>query len=187
MFYPNGLFSWRRSRVTEAFTLLEVLITITIVIALCAIATRVAQRASQSSREARARVELAVLTVALEEYRRLCGDYPRTNDPARFLQSLIGRRGPRDEVAGLRSLLELSRFTIDRSLDPFSNATAVLLDPWGQAYRYAYKTQSPWDNPNYVLYSVGSDGSESAGLLTGGFRDPAPIENGDNLYANSPR
>jgi len=187
MFYPHGLFSVRRFGVTAAFTLLEVLVTVTIVVALCAIALRSTHRAGQASRATRARAELAVLAVALEEYRRVCGDYPRTNDPARFLQSLIGRRGPRDEVTGLRSFIELSRFTVERSLDPFSDATATVVDPWGQSYRYAYKTQSPWDNPDYLLYSVGSDGRDSATLLAGGFADSAPAENADNLYANSTR
>ena len=189
MFYPHGLglFSWRRSGTTAAFTLIEVLVTVTVIVALCALAFRAAQRASQSTREARARAELAVIAVALEEYRRLCGDYPRTNDSARLLQSLIGRRGPRDETIGVRCFLEVNRFRVDESRDPFSDATGTLVDPWGQSYRYSYKSQSPWDNPNYILYSIGGDGRESAGLLPGGFVDPAPIENVDNLYANSTR
>src|SRR5215216_6319 len=169
MFYSHGLFSVRRFGVTAAFTLLEVLVTVTIVIALCAIALRGTHHAGQTSRATRARAELAVLAVALEEYRRVCGDYPRTNDPARFLQSLIGLRGPRDEITGLRSFIEVSRFTFDRPADPFSDATTTVVDPWGQSYQYRYKTQTPWDNPNYLLYSVGSDGRDSTTLLTGGF------------------
>jgi len=187
MLYPHGLFSVRRFGVTAAFTLLEVLVTVTIVIALCGIALRGTHRAGQVSRATRARAELAVLAVALEEYRRVCGDYPRTNDLARFLQSLIGHRGPRDEVTGLRSFIEVSRFTFDRPVDPFSDATVAVVDPWGQPYRYIYKTQTPWDNPSYLLFSVGSDGRDSATLLTGGFADSAPAENADNLYANSTR
>lgn len=185
MFYRPELFSARRHGVIAAFTLLEVLVTMTIVIALCAISLRATHRASQASRVARARSELAAFSVALEEYRRLCGDYPRTNDSARLLQSLIGRRGPRDETIALRSFVELTRFTIGGSLDPFSDSMAVVVDPWGQPYRYAYKTQSPWDNPNYVLYSVGSDGADSAPILPGGYVNSAPVENADNLYANS--
>jgi type II secretory pathway pseudopilin PulG len=187
MFYPHGYFSARRHGVAAAFTLLEVLVTITIVIALSAIALRATHHAGQASRVARTRAELAVLAVALEEYRRLCGDYPRTGDSARLLQSLIGRRGPRDEAIELRSFMELTRFSTLESRDPFSDTTATVVDPWGQRYRYAYKTQSPWDNPNYVLYSVGADGADSTGLLAGGFANPAPVENADNLYANATR
>ena len=187
MFYPHGLFSLRRFGAIAAFTLLEVLVTVTIVVALCAIALRSTHGAGQASRAARARAELAVLAVALEEYRRVCGDYPRTNDPARFLQSLIGRRGPRDEVTELRSFIELSRFKFDRLVEPFSDATVTVVDPWGQPYRYIYKTQTPWDNSSYLLFSVGNDGRDSANLLAGGFADSAPAENADNLYANSTR
>ncbi len=185
MFYTYESVSVRRAHLPAAFTLLEIMVTMAIVAALGAIALHGAHRASQASRVARAKAELAVLATALEDYRRMCGDYPRTNDASRLLQALIGQRGPRDEAVRLHSFVELARFSVSGVSDPFSDATAVIVDPWGRSYRYAYRTQSPWDNPGYVLYSVGSDGLDSAGLLPGGFADSAPLENTDNLYANS--
>src|SRR5690625_2312634 len=42
--------------------------------------------------------------------------------------------------------------------DP-EEASVAILDPWGQAYRYYYdKGSATWENPSYVLYSVGPDG-----------------------------
>lgn len=62
----------------------------------------------------------------------------------------------------------------------------ALLDPWNHSYRYAYKSQAPWTNPGYVLYSAGPDGLANEALRAGGYPDPVPGVNADNLWANRP-
>ena len=172
-----------RSRYSSGFTLLELLTVIALVATLAGLVVGVGRRASESGYTARAKAELAGLSVALENYQRLCGDYPQTNDGAQLLQSLIGRRGPHNEVLTTRRLIETDRFTTQGVLDPSVNSSAVLIDPWGQPYRYAYKSQSPWNNFSYVLYSAGPDRRDSPTLLIGGLLDPIPPENADNLAA----
>lgn len=176
----------------RAFTLLELLAVIAIIAVLTGIVIGVGRRASESGKTARAKAELAVLSAALESYRRQYGDYPRTSENATVVQSLIGKLGPTGTAinpAG-RAHLEAAKFLLalagapDSPVDPFNNPAAVLLDPWGQPYRYAYKTQTPWTNPSFVLYSIGPDGDANATLLTGGFIDVAPAANADNLHAN---
>jgi general secretion pathway protein G len=167
-----------------AFTLLELLAVISISALLASIVLGVGRRASEAGKVARAKAELAALSVALESYQRTYGDYPQTDDEARLLQSLIGRRGPGNAPITGRALIETARLTTAESLDPFTNATATLLDPWEQPYVYAYRTQTPWSNSGYVLYSVGPDGKDYATLLPGGFPDPAPQANADNIPAN---
>jgi len=167
------------------FTLLELLAVICILTVLASLVVGLGRRAGESARAARARTELAILSAALEEYQRICGDYPQTDDGDQLLQSLLGRRGPRNEALTIRSLIEPARFATSGALDPMANSSAVLIDPWGQAYRYRYKVRTPWENFRYVLYSIGPDGRDSATLLSGGFADPAPAENADNLYANA--
>ena len=167
-----------------AFTLLEMLAVLGIIAVLAGLVFGGGQRAVEAGRMARARTELAVLSSALDEYKRICGDYPQTTDPARLLQSLIGRRGPTDAVIAARCLLEISRLTTGQSRDPFSDLTASLVDPWGEPYRYAYKSEAPWNNFSYVLYSSGADRSDSPALLTGGFADVSSPLNTDNLHAN---
>lgn len=159
-----------------AFTLLELLSVLTIIALLAGIGIGAGRRAVESGKIARAKAELAVLGAALETYRRMHGDYPRTDDAAQLLRALLGRRGPvaGADIAG-RALIEPDRFTI---------TGGVLLDPWGQAYVYAYKTTTPWNNPGYVLYSAGPDGRENPRLLAGGFPDAGAAENADNLPAN---
>lgn len=168
-----------------AFTLLELLAVITLIAVLAGLVLGVGRRASESGKSARARAELAALSAALENYRRLHGDFPQTDDEPRLLQSLIGKRGPTGLAVNGRAMLELARFTTAGALDPFSNAAAELIDPWGQPYVYAYKKPaSGWTNSGYVLHSAGPDGRDSAALQPGGFVDPIPPENADNIQAN---
>ena len=170
----------------KAFTLLELLVVIAVVAVLSGIVLGVGRRAAESGRNARARAELSLLSAALDSYKLTHGDFPRTDVPARLLQSLIGKRGPTYLPATGRALIESAKFTTTGGLDLFSDETAELLDPWGQPYRYTYKSQVPWTNPSCVLYSAGPDGSDTAALLRGGFLDTAAAGNADNLQANQP-
>ncbi|HEY4246501.1 MAG TPA: type II secretion system protein GspG [Lacunisphaera sp.] len=171
----------------RGFTLLELLVVIGIVASLCAIVLGLGRRALEAGHIARAQTELAALSSALEEYRRSCGDYPRTADAAQFLQALIGRCGPTGEATSIHGFVEIGKLSVENTADPFIDPGAVLVDPWGDRYVYTYKTLSPWNNASYVLYSIGPDALDSAALLNGGFVNPAPMENADNLYANQPR
>ncbi len=170
----------------RSFTLLELLAVITLIAILAGIGLGVGRRAIEAGRIARTKAELATLSVALEAYRCACGDYPQTDDAARLLQSLIGRRDPLNTIIAARALIETARFKTAEFRDPFMDSSAVLIDPWDRPYRYAYKTQIPWDNSSYVLYSAGPDGRDSGPLLSGGLIDPAALENADNLCANRP-
>lgn len=158
-----------------AFTLLELLSVLAIIALLAGIGISAGRRAVESGKIARAKAELAVLGAALESYRRNYGDFPRTDDEAQLLRALLGRRGPAaNTVIDGRALIEPARFTI---------AGDVLLDPWGQAYVYTYKTTFPWSNSSYVLYSAGPDGRENPRLLAGGFPDAGGAGNADNIHA----
>lgn len=141
--------------------------------------------ASEAGRIAKAKAELAALTVALEGYKQQYGDYPRTADAAELLQALIGKRGPTGVSVQDRALVELARFTTASGLDPFETTSAELIDPWERSYIYVYKTPAAgWTNPGYVLYSMGPDAEHDPVLLAGGFAKTAVAQNADNLYAN---
>jgi len=173
-------------RLSAGFTLLELLVVLGVIALLSGIVLGVGRHAAESGKTARARAELAALSAALESYKLAWGDYPRTNLPDRLLQALIGRRGPDDQAANGPCLIEPARFSTAASHDPFSDPAAVLLDPWEQPYRYAFKSPTPWSNPSFVLWSAGPDGKDTTTLLSGGFPDAAAPGNADNLYANQP-
>ena len=103
-----------------------------------------------------------------------------------MLQALVGRRGPTGDAITSGPVIEVARFHVGIGGDPFLNETVELLDPWAEPYGYAYKSELPWSNPSYVLYSAGPDGVAGAALLAGGFPDYLHAGNGDNLWANPP-
>lgn len=169
----------------RAFTLLELLTVIAIMAIVASLGFGAARRAIETGRLARAQTELLLLTTALANYHQAYGDFPRTADAAVLLQALLGRRGPLGTTLNDgRSCLELTRFTVRDGLDPWLHPQAVLLDPWGKPYLYAYQVSRPWQNPRYVLYSSGPDESDAPAWLPGGFPDRSPLANQDNLYAD---
>jgi type II secretory pathway pseudopilin PulG len=146
----------------------------------------VGRRAGESGRESRAKVELAVISTALESYKRQYGDYPRSNNEAELLQALVENVGP--HLAPLkpqgRVLLDLELFTTDYEGDPLTNTLLRLVDPWGQPYYYAYKpTGMTWTNPSFVIYSRGPDEAANDSLMNGGYPNKNETINLDNIYA----
>ncbi len=166
--------------------MLELLAVIGLIAILTGLVLGVGRRASDASKASRARAELSALTSALDAYRLVHGDYPHTDDPARLLQALIGKRGPDHQALNGRAFIEAARFRTADALDPFTDESAVLLDPWDRPYRYAYKSQTPWSNSAPVLYSLGPDGAGTATLATGGFPDRGASGSADNLFADQP-
>jgi general secretion pathway protein G len=173
------------------FTLLELLTVIAIIAILAGILIGVGRRASESGKNARAKAELLTIGSALEAYKHTYGDYPHTADGAVLLQSLLGKFGPAGVATTGRTFLETGKLVIALpanptvAVDPTTNATAELMDPWGQPYVYVYRIPAAsWTNPSFVLYSIGPDGADSPALLTGGFIDVAQPANTDNIYAN---
>ncbi len=76
--------------------------------------------------------------------------------------------------------IDLANFRSGDALDPFLNSAAEIVDPWDQPYAYAYRSEVPWTNAGYVLYSKGRDGL-AAELLLGGAIDELAPANADNI------
>jgi prepilin-type N-terminal cleavage/methylation domain-containing protein len=194
----------QRSR--KAFTLIELLAALAIIGILAAIAFGLTRGANERSRQARAESELALLSQYLEQYRAYYGDYPRVTRVASnntdgsgtiaLYNALNGMR-PVDKNAGKfsgsgneprqRAFIDRSKFRHEFVPPNPSNpetADALLLDPWGSFYRYYYEPDhAQWENPGYVLYSVGP-GMTHQQPDNKGFPDYEHADNVDNLYAN---
>ncbi|MEO7600040.1 MAG: hypothetical protein ABIV50_13975 [Opitutus sp.] len=168
---------------STGFTFVELIISLTIATALSAMILSAATRSTQRSRILRAQAELGAIAGALESYRRTFGDYPQTARGDVLVQSLIGRLGPLGAAVEARSFLDVGALAMMGDRDPEVDSTAECRDPWDRAYIYAYKSETPWTQAAFVLYSKGPDGTHVA-LLTGGRVDEVSAENLDNVYLN---
>ena len=186
------------------FTLIELLTVMAIVGVLAAITFGVGRSVQRNAATQQTRAEIAVLSQALEAYKRTYGDYPRTgnvannasadttaasNDgPGILFNALTGKRGPLNDTVNMNGkvFIELSKFkTQTTDLPDPTNQNKVrnaLTDPWGQRYLYLYNPGSSWKNQSYVLYSIGPDEKDSPS--TDGSIDTTTDSNLDNIYAN---
>jgi len=180
-----------RFLLVRGFTLVEMLAVVALTAILSGSVFGLARGAHERTAVARARAELAVLSLAIEAWRGQYGDYPAAADPAEFFESLTGRRGPQHGVLDPpgRTFIDAGRFTL-RAADAAAPGN-VLLDPWGQPYHYVNFARPSGGNPTpgYVLFSGGPDGRvkpddpPSSGALAG-VPDVSAPENADNVYSN---
>ncbi len=181
----------RTPHAVAGLTLIELLAVIAIIGVLSAVTFGLARGVRERAAISKARVEMGAIAQALESYKLQYGDYPQTGSAATMLQSLIGKLGPAGAAITGRALIEAGRFRTENDKDPFADPTAVLMDPFGKPYQYAYKTGGSWKNPAFVLYSGGPDGAvEGAlpadGIITAAFETAyntgARTGNPDNIY-----
>jgi prepilin-type N-terminal cleavage/methylation domain-containing protein len=199
----------------RAFTIIELLVVIAAIAILSGIFFGVARGVNERSRISRAQSELALLAQYLEQYRAHYGDYPRVDFPAansaatgtkregedgmvQLYHALNGRREIRHNATpfapGDRQRAFIDRTKFDYVFAPSLNPPnpnlpetdpVVLVDPWGNLYRYYYMLNgnATWRNPTYVLYSMGPSGEhEPPG--PDGYSDRDHAKNTDNFYAN---
>jgi len=138
-------------RPRAAFTLIELLVTITVIALLVGISIGAVAGAKQRTSIARARSELATLATALEEFKRIYGDYPQLGDfnqvttlapantttppgtntvQAKLFNCLTGVFGPKafntpDRVSG-PNLLDVGRFTVQPATLPTTFLVPIL-------------------------------------------------------------
>jgi len=147
-----------RSRHSGAFTLVELLAVVALMALLLGITLGSLRGSKEQAAVGRARSELAVLSQALEDYRREYGDYPQTADtPEKLYQALIGRLGPTGASISGRSLLDGVQIALHDPLHP-GDVANHLVDPWGNSYRYVYFIRQAGTEPvrrGRVLYSLG--------------------------------
>jgi prepilin-type N-terminal cleavage/methylation domain-containing protein len=194
------LYHFENTRARQnAFTLIELLMVLAVIGILLAITLGVARSVEQGRNTAAANTQMAALAQALEDYRAHYGDYPwltNTSETIRretLYKALIGLQGPRgDQLSPQERLFiepdRFNRFNSEAEPDAVGAVADYLLDPWGKAYEYHYKTiatPGAWQNPSYVLFSRGASGAAKA-------NDPGPngrpdydhVDNRDNIYLN---
>ncbi len=160
------------------FTLVEVLVVVMIIGLLVGITLSISAGARERAASDRARAELAVIGLALEEYRRVFGAYPQGEGGEVLLTALAGRARPDGTATDRRPFVSFAALTL-REANPAAPGNR-LLDPWEQAY--AYRSDLSDTRAGYYLYSLGPDGVDLPPSADGAY-DETAAANRDNISA----
>jgi general secretion pathway protein G len=134
--FKSGLSRRRRRGAQAGFTLVEMLVVITIIgLIMALVAPRVLNYLSESKAKA-AKIQIESLGSALDLYYLDAGHYPTTSDG---LAALVQRPGNNPTWNG-----------------PYLKGGLVPTDPWGNPYLY----RAPGEHGAYDIISYGSDGQE---------------------------
>jgi len=184
----------------SAFSLIEMLAVITIIVILASLVIGGLAFVNERKAKEQAKVQMALLANALADYKMDNGAYPATADSLTgegnsyiLFKALYwdsnndGKGAPVGNAVG-----DVDQKVYLPSLDPANNkqgwtsgtasATTKILDPWGNEYRYrssldpAGKTNTNTNNPDYDLWSVGKDGKTNPKM-------PKDKANRDDLQA----
>ena len=126
----------RRRRRIRGYTLVELLIVITILAGISVIAVPTYLNYLEKSRIKTAGIQIDRLGAILDTYLLDVGRYPT-------------------QAEGLESLVSAPP-GVDRWAGPYLTKKESLIDPWGTPFQY----RSPGEHGKYDLYSLGPDGVE---------------------------
>ena len=161
-----------------AFTLIELMVVITIIVILAGLVVGGMEYVNQRQATEKTKVQIALLSKGIEEYKLDMGSYPGTTDNTAIagdvseqLYQALFKDGydytnPNTPPSNWTKATKI--YTSD--LDPRNNkqgwvttttnaapgANLKILDPWGNNYRY--RKGSNAQNPDFDLWSVGKDG-----------------------------
>ncbi|GAA5123625.1 type II secretion system protein GspG [Luteolibacter yonseiensis] len=162
-----------------AFTLIELLAVITIIVILAAIVVGGMGYVTDRQASEKARIQIALISKALEDYKLDNGVYPPSDNTADGLNQSSKLFEALYYDAAKEGSTPSGEFKIYLAeLDPVNNKqgwtsgtgspTTRILDPWGNEYRYrsAYGTATGGtaskndntQNPEFDLWSAGKDG-----------------------------
>lgn len=174
----------------SGFTLIEMMAVITIIVILAGLVVGGLGFVTERQAKEKARVQLALLAKALDEYKLDNGSYPVTANKAQgdgssaiLYKALFG-----DGLSsGKIYLADLNPTTSKQGwVDPIATGTppatltGQIKDPWGNEYRYRSALNpggapnADTVNPDYDLWSVGKDG------VTNGANNPAGVRDTKN-------
>ncbi len=137
-------------RRTTGFTLIEMLVTITIVVILAGLSLGGFKFVTSKQANEQARIQIKLLERGLEEYKLDNGTFPPSGSEELFKALYT------DGASSSDNKIYIS------DLDPNNNKQgwtqgSKIVDPWGNEYIYRYPGTK---NPDFDLLSKGPDGSQ---------------------------
>lgn len=160
-----------------AFTLIELMAVITIIVILAGLVVGGMGYVNEKQAREKARVQVQLLSKALEDYKMDNGTYPATGnaaDPSASNTNTLFKAlywdGASDASGAKKIYLpELDPANNKQGWTSGTGQAATLVDPWGNHYRYRTAVNntgaanSHSQNPDFDLWSAGKDGKTRAG------------------------
>ncbi len=174
------------NKIRSAFTLIEVLIVVSIIGLLVTITTPLIGHVFKSQGKARAKADMAVIATATEEFASAYGTYPRFSASNSeidagigLLNCLIGKtyyiveqgeiRLTSHDSGSTKAFVDISKLKIakaedldDSEVNP-EDKDILFCDPWRQPYVYVFDTsdvvgsRGVWKRRGFILLSKGPD------------------------------
>jgi prepilin-type N-terminal cleavage/methylation domain-containing protein len=173
--------------VRRGFTLVEMLAVITIIVILAALTVGGMGYVREKQARSQARVQIDLLSNAIEEYKQDFGNYPYGGNAAKGDSNILFKAlywDSDDNGSGPDADLNQKIYLAD--LDPTTNkqkwidgqkATAKIVDPWGNEYYFRSGKTSDGKpnpgavNPDFDIWSSGPDGKTSKGAKNDSTKD----------------
>ena len=155
-----------------AFTLIELMAVIVIIVILAGIVVGSMGYVNDKQARSKAKVQIDLLSKALEDYKMDNGTYPATtNSPTpvaantNLLYKKLYEEGAADPINKKIYLAELDPDNNKQGWILKVSGTPTIIDPWGNHYRYRTAKNSTGadnlatQNPDFDLWSAGKDGA----------------------------
>ena len=170
----------------KGFTLVEMLVTITIIVILAGISISGFKYVTYKQATSQCAIQVKLLENAIEEYKLDNGEYPPGNGSNTLYNKLYWDTD--NDGQGVTNPngtpLDLDQKIYIADLDPLNNrqgwskgngSAATIIDPWGNEYIYKNPGTT---NPDFDLISMGPDGKSPA------FSPPAAVATAKDDIAN---
>ncbi len=140
----------------KGFTLIEMLVTITIIVILMSLAVAGFGYVNQKQASDQAKIQISLLSNGIEEYKLDNGVYPPTGD-SNSIYKLLYFNGANATPQGKIYVSQLDPLNNKQGWTEGTNANVTIIDPWGSQYIYRNGADADAKNPDFDLISKGKD------------------------------
>ena len=154
----------RKSKLTQAFTLIELLTVMAIIMIIAGMVVGVSTTARESARKRKSEVMIAALEIGISMYHADTGNYPTGDDGTGcyFLYDLLTNAEYGDGLSGGGNPADIAGWRgpyMEFKTKDLNNVADEIIDPWGNVYNYDATNPITHNTNSFDLWSIGgSDG-----------------------------